>query len=301
MEAVFKLNQVSKSYSKFEFGPVNLTIPKGFATALIGSNGAGKTTLLDLISGVSLSKSGTIDYWGEGTEIDQNDIREQIGYVSAGNYLPLNWKVNQVAYSLSLAYQGFHRDRFNALCKEFRLDTESDRKKITLEKMSDGNRMRMMLATVLARDTKVLVLDEPASPLDPVMRDELCDKFRHYLANGNGEKSILFSTHNIADMELVTDYAVFMDHGQVIEEGFVEDLKDRYWIVRGEKSSFASVRKQLLYSTSNSIGFEGICNSKGKDTLEALDVILERPTLQQLSIWLLKIARVEYEKEEISE
>lgn len=92
-------------------------------------------------------------------------------------------------------------------------------------KLSDGNKMRLYLAAILARNTKFLILDEPASALDPLMRDMLCDMFREYLAEDE-ERSILFSTHNIADMEYATDYAVFMANGKIVEKGFVEELKE---------------------------------------------------------------------------
>ena len=67
--------------------------------------------------------------------------------------------------------------------------------------------------------------------LDPLMREQLCDRMRDYLDEGNGEHSIFFSTHNIADMENVTDYAIIMEHGAIVEEGFVEDLKEEYVLV----------------------------------------------------------------------
>lgn len=290
MGVVFELKQVTKVYSKFTLGPIDLKVPKGFATALIGSNGAGKTTLLDILVGDSRMTKGEIRYWNQGTDLEKNDIKEQIGYVSSSLYFPQNWTVKQVAESVSFAYEGFHRDRFHELCEAFSIDTEKAKKKLILNKMSDGNKMRMMLATVFARDTKVLVLDEPASPLDPVMRDELCNMFRDYIADGNGEKSILFSTHNIADMEYVTDYAIFMEHGKVIEEGFVEELKDRYCVVRGEMNQYNAAKKHLLYSTQNASNFEGLCNQVQRNRLLNLDLVIERPTLQQLSILLLKRA-----------
>ena len=193
-----------------------------------------------------------------------------------------------MAESVSFAYKGFHRDRFNELCEAFSIDTEKEKRKLILNKMSDGNKMRMMLANVFARDTNVLVLDEPASPLDPVMRDELCNMFRDYIADGNGEKTILFSTHNIADMEYVTDYAIFMEHGKVIEEGFVEELKDRYCVVRGEMNQFNTVKDHLLYSTQNATNFEGLCNQVQRNTLIDLDLVIERPNLQQLSLSVMR-------------
>ena len=83
--------------------------------------------------------------------------------------------------------------------------------------------MRVFLASAFARETDLLVLDEPGSSLDPLMRDRLCDRFRDYIDSGNGERSIIFSTHNIADMENAADYVIFMDNGKVVEQGFTED------------------------------------------------------------------------------
>lgn len=86
--------------------------------------------------------------------------------------------------------------------------------------------MKLMLAGVMARKTDLLLLDEPASPLDPLMRDKLCQMIGEYIHEGNGKRSVFFSTHNISDMENITDYAIIMENGQIVEQGFVEDLKE---------------------------------------------------------------------------
>ncbi len=148
--------------------------------------------------------------------------------------------------------------------------------------------MKLMIAAVLARETECLVLDEPASPLDPLMRDKLCELIREYLLEGNGEKSVFFSTHNISDMENVTDYAIIMEHGTIVEQGFVEDLKEKYVMVKGEAKD-AEAAKKILYSFSgNAYGFEGICLSDNIDKLAGMDISLETPTLFQISVAVMK-------------
>jgi len=120
------------------------------------------------------------------------------------------------------------------------------------------------------------------------MRDKLCELIRDYLTEGNGEKSVFFSTHNISDMENVTDYAIIVEHGSIVEEGFVEDLKEKYVLVKGEVKD-AEVAQKILYSFSgNSYGFEGICLSEDVEKLAGMDVQLEVPTLFQISVAVMK-------------
>ena len=149
-------------------------------------------------------------------------------------------------------------------------------------------RMKTALAAVFARDTKCLILDEPASPLDPLMRDKLCSMLREYLDEGNGEKSVFFSTHNITDMENVTDYCVIMEQGKVVEQGFVEDLKEKYIMVKGELADEAKAKNTLIGFRKNSYGYEGLCLAENLDKLAGLDIAVETPTLSQISVAVMK-------------
>lgn len=290
MESVLTARGLTKKFSKFVLGGLDLEIPKGFATALIGANGAGKTTLIDLLCGVIHTDSGEVTYFGTEKDIDREELRERIGYCAAQGFFPAGWKARDIAESMSFAYKRFDRDKFNILCREMDVDDEFSKKQRAMYKQSDGNRMRMALAAVFARETELLILDEPGSPLDPLMRDRLCDRLRGYLDEGNGEKSIIFSTHNIADMENAADHAVFMDKGRIIERGFVEDLKDKYVIVRGDAKNYDTVRPLMLSHSANKTVFEGLALSCHKNSLEADGAVCERPTLQQLSVGLLRYA-----------
>lgn len=290
MESILSLKGFTKKYSKFTLGALDLEIPKGFATALIGANGAGKTTLIDALCGVIHATSGEVTYFGKYKDIDSAELREKIGYCASTGFFPQGWKAKDIAISMEIAYKSFDRKRFEELCAQLEVDTEHTKKARAMYKQSDGNRMRTSLAAVFARETELLVLDEPGSSLDPLMRDRLCDRMREYLDDGEGEKSIIFSTHNIADMENAADYAVFMDMGRIIEQGFVEDLKERYVIARGDAEDYESAKSLLMSHNSNKTAFDGLALSENRGKLEELGAACERPTLQQLSIGLLKYA-----------
>lgn len=290
MDSILTAKKLTKKYSKFTLGELDFELPKGFATALIGANGAGKTTLIDMLCGVTLTTSGEVEYFGESTDIDDPAIRERIGYCASSAFLPQGWRAKDIAISMEIAYKSFDRKKFAQLCEQLEVDSEHTKKAKPMYKQSDGNRMRTALAAVFARDTELLILDEPGSSLDPLMRDRLCDRMREYLDDGDGEKSILFSTHNIADMENAADYAIFMDNGRIIEQGFVEELKEKYIIARGAAEDYDKAKHLLMSHSKNRTVFDGLALAEHTEELAKLGVDSEAPTLQQLSIGLLKYA-----------
>ena len=282
---VIQAEGLLKKYKGFALSIPRLGIPKGFATALIGENGAGKTTLLNALAGIRLDFKGDVNYFGEEKKRMSGEVQERIGYTGPGCYFLPHWTISQVEEISGLLFSNFHQDRFRSICSELGIDRGLTK---DVKKLSDGNRMKLMLAAVLARDTELLMLDEPASPLDPLMRDKLCDMIREYLEQGNGECSVFFSTHNIADMENVTDYAIILEHGNIVEEGFVEDLKEKYIVVKGEAGDAEQAGKVLYSITRNNYGFEGICLAENLDKLAGMDIAMEAPTLSQISVAVLK-------------
>lgn len=284
-ESVIRAHNLKKKYRGFQLSIPQLAIPKGFATALIGENGAGKTTFLNILSGIRLDFKGDVSYFGRQEQGIDASVQERIGYTGPGNYFLPHWTISQVEEISELLFSHFHKERFRAICDELGINKGLTK---SVKHLSDGNRMKLMLAAVLARDTELLILDEPASPLDPLMREQLCDRMRDYLDEGNGERSIFFSTHNIADMENVTDYCLIMEHGNIVEEGFVEDLKEKYVLVKGEAADADRVGEILFSMNRSAYGFEGICLAGDLDRLAGLDVAMEIPTLSQISVAVMK-------------
>lgn len=281
-QAVVRIEGLRKKFKGFQLDIGKLNIPEGFATALIGENGAGKSTLINILAGIRMDYQGKVTYFDG--EKEDTEIRENIGYTGPGNYFMPFWTVRAVGEASELLFDRFHRDRFEALCRELGVDKAGK----SISKLSDGMKMKTMLSAVFARDTRMLLLDEPASPLDPLMRDKLCAMIREYLEEGNGEKSVFFSTHNIADMEDVTDYAVILEQGKIVEQGFVEELKEKYIMVKGEKEEADKVKDILWGFRKNSYGYEGLCLAEDLDKLAGLDVVTETPSLSQISVAVMK-------------
>lgn len=280
---------INKKLGDFVLDIPELHVPQGFSTALIGENGAGKTTLLNILSGIRLDASGTFSYFGKEQSVDAPGVKDNIGYTGGNLYFLPQWTVPQVKKINSLLFDSFDPARFDALCEELALDADAKKpggKKVS--ELSEGNKIKLMLAGIFARETELLLLDEPASPLDPLMRDKLCDLLRAYLAAGEGKRSVFFSTHNISDMESVTDYAIILEHGKIVEEGFVPDLKEKYVVVRGDAKDEATAKSVLFSITGGSFGFEGICLAEDLDKLAGLSVDVETPSLYQISVAVMK-------------
>lgn len=290
MNHVIEIKGLTKNYKDFTLGEISAEIPCGFSTALIGANGAGKTTLIDILCGVTAKSTGETIYFEEMTDIGESRLRNRIGYCSSMNFFPADWTLKEVEISMELGFDNFSKEKFSKLCQRFKLEIPTGKKRKKLSKFSDGNKMRTYLAAVLARDTELLVLDEPASSLDPLARDILCDMFREYLSERDGERSIIFSTHNIADMENVTDYAIFMANGKIIERGFIEELKQKYILVHGDAENFQKAKPFMMSFSGNRTSFEGIALAEHAGMLKRFDTAIELPTLQQLSIGILRKA-----------
>ena len=291
--SAIEMKQINKKYRGFTLDIPSLSIPEGFATALIGENGAGKTTLINILAGTRLDYKGELTFFGKWNDKDREQedvpVREMIGYTGPGNYYLPNWTVQQVEEVTQMLFDKFDREKFESLLEQLQISTNTaGGKQKKVSDLSDGNKMKLMLAGVLARETSLLILDEPASPLDPLMRDILCDILRQYLDQGEGKRTVFFSTHNIADMENVTDYAIIMEHGQVMEQGFVEDLKEKYTVVKGEAKDADEAAKILYTMSRNTYGFEGVCLSENLDRLAGMDVELERPSLSQICVAVMK-------------
>ncbi|MCR5685742.1 MAG: ABC transporter ATP-binding protein [Lachnospiraceae bacterium] len=291
MTNAIEATNIIKKYKNFTLDIPEFHIPRGFATALIGENGAGKTTLLNILSGIRLDYKGSIKYFDKFDEKDLEkdpEVKERIGYTGTDNYFLPHWTVGQVEELYGLLFERFDKAKFRSLASELAIfgGAPFDASK-KINALSDGTRTKLMLAGTLARKTELLIMDEPASPLDPLMRDKLCELIRGYISENEGA-SVFFSTHNISDMENVTDYAIIMEHGQIMEQGFVEDLKEKYIAVKGEAADIEAAKKVLYSITTSNYGYEGICLASDLDKLAGLDITTETASLFKISVAIMK-------------
>ena len=212
------------------FGPqrvlhdVNFRVPRGSVTALLGPNGAGKSTALRMAVNLLAPTAGEVNVLGTPSRrVGPAELR-RIGYVADGMDLPLWMTVDQFLAWCRPLYPRWDRALEDRLRKEFRLP--GARK---LSQLSRGQRMKAALLSCLAYRPELLLLDEPFSGLDPLVRDEFIGGLLE-LAGHEGW-SLLVSSHDIEEVQKLADRVVLLDHGRIALEESTEELLARHRLV----------------------------------------------------------------------
>jgi ABC-2 type transport system ATP-binding protein len=197
---------------------LGLSIPEGAALALIGANGAGKTTAIKVMMNILAPSSGTALVLGVDSRRLSPREFSQIGYVSENQNMPARLTVAQYLSHLRPLYGTWDRELEASILAQLRLPP--DRK---IRDLSHGMRMKLKLACVLPFRPKLLVLDEPFSGLDPLVRDEFMEK----LLDQAGTMTVLISTHELADVEDVATHVAFLESGQLLFQESMSELTGR--------------------------------------------------------------------------
>src|SRR5687767_4119426 len=183
---------------------VDLTVPEGAVYALLGPNGAGKTTLLRILVGLQSASSGHVSLLGKAvTRITAAD-RASIGYVAEGQRLPGWMRLEQLESYLAPLYPTWDRSLASELRRRFRLD--SQRK---LRTLSRGESMKAALLCTLAPRPRLLLMDEPFSGMDAVVKDDLVSGLLE--TAGTEAWTVVISSHDLAELETLADGVGFLD------------------------------------------------------------------------------------------
>ncbi len=217
---IIETHDVGKRYGKVSvLQELNLQIPEGSAFALLGTNGAGKTTTLRTMVNIVQPSSGMVRTLGKpSTRLNYKDFW-QIGYVSENQRLPDRLTVADYFDYLRSLYPGWDRGLEKEL--QANLDLPPDR---VLNKLSHGMRMKTALAAALCFRPRLLILDEPLSGLDSLVRDEVVEG----LLLQADETTIVISSHEVAEIENFTSHIAFMAKGRLLFQESIESLRARF-------------------------------------------------------------------------
>ncbi len=279
---LLEVKNLSKHYKSFDLENINFTLPKGYIMGYVGQNGAGKSTTLNLIANICKYQEGEVYINGVTCKEDAIAYKQCIGYVGDEFYFPDNFSVRNIRGVLGRFYPTFSKEKFDGFLKKWELP---EKKKI--KDFSRGMKVKLMFASVLSRDTKLLILDEATNGLDPVVRVEILELLQEYIADG--ERSVLFSTHILNDLEQIADYIYFIHNGKTVLYDTKDEILESFLLVKGDADDLSKELKDALIGVDNhAFGFTALLPSEKADLLTG-KMHFEKPNIDQIVIHHIKM------------
>ncbi len=200
---------------------VSLSLPRGAVYGLVGANGAGKTTLIRHILGLLQAQSGAVRVFGLDPVADPVAVLSRIGYLSEENDLPGWMRVDELIRYTRAFYPKWDDAYAEELRRAFALDPAAK-----IKDLSRGQRARAGLLIALAHRPELLVLDEPSSGLDPIVRRDILGAVIRTIADEG--RTVLFSSHLLDEVEEVADHVTMIDHGRIVLSAPLDAIKESH-------------------------------------------------------------------------
>jgi ABC-type multidrug transport system ATPase subunit len=217
---MIRVENLWKRFGRFDaLRGLSFDVPEGSAFAMIGANGAGKTTTIKVLMNILEPSRGNATLLGvDSRKISPRELA-QIGYVSENQDMPPRLTVGEYVAYLRPFYPTWDRQLEISISRQLRLPMERK-----IGDLSHGMRMKMALLCALPYRPKLLILDEPFSGLDPLVRDE----FMEGLLEQAGEMTILISSHELAEIDGVATHIAFLDEGRLLFQESMNELSGRF-------------------------------------------------------------------------
>lgn len=222
MPPVVEIHRLTRRFgNKLAVDDLSLTVPRGGVFGLIGGNGAGKTTLLRHMLGLLRAQSGSVSVFGLDPVVQPVGVLSRVGYLSEDRDLPNYMRVGELMRYSQAFYPTWDVKYADELREAFDLDP-----KARIMNLSRGQRARAGLLVALAYRPELLILDEPSSGLDPVVRRDILGAIIRTIADEG--RTVLFSSHLLDEVERVADRIAIIHHGRIMLTASVEEIKESH-------------------------------------------------------------------------
>jgi ABC-2 type transport system ATP-binding protein len=221
-EAVIAIRDLTCKFgNKTVLDGISLYVPRGCVFGLVGENGAGKTTLIKHILGLLRPEQGSVRVFGLDPVADPVGVLGRVGYLSEQPDLPDWMRVEELMRYTQAFYRGWDMKYAEELRKQFGLSVHQ-----RIKTLSKGQRAKAGLLTAQAHRPELLLLDEPSSGLDPLVRHDILEAVIRTVADQG--RTVFFSSHLLEEIERVSDHVAILHQGRIVLCGALDDLKGKH-------------------------------------------------------------------------
>lgn len=194
---------------------ISTTIEAGKVYALLGPNGSGKTTFMKMIAGLTKPTSGTLLFEGHEIGIES---KKHIAYMPTESYFYTYMSCRDIGKYYQDFFEDFSMEHYERLLEEMELEPKQ-----RAAKMSSGMMAKLKIAVTMARDSRLIMLDEPLNGIDIIARDRIINTI---MTGTRENRSFILSSHLVDELEKIIDYAIFIKKGRVVRQGDARALMD---------------------------------------------------------------------------
>lgn len=219
---VIEIQGLSRRFGKsLVLNEISFDVQPGYVYGLVGANGAGKTTLIKHLLGLLKAKQGTVRVFGKDPVKNPVEVLGKIGYLSEERDLPEWMQVDELLSYTRAYYPGWDAAYSQQLVSEFGLDAS---KKV--KQLSKGMRAQAGLIAAVAHHPELLLLDEPSTGLDAVIRKDILSAIVRTVADAG--RTAIFSSHLLDEVELMSDYLFMIDRGRLVLQGSLDAIRQQH-------------------------------------------------------------------------
>lgn len=276
---VIEIRNLQKTYKNFSLTIDKLDIPEGYITGFIGPNGSGKTTTIKSLLGMTKLDSGEIKILNSDINKDTK-TKEYIAYVGDESGFLEESKISSLHKIISRFYSNWDEDLYKKYMNKFKINEDKEYKDL-----SKGQKKQFELIMALSHHPKLLIMDEPTSSLDPIIRNEFLKLMQEHMDFDN--MTVFYSTHITTDLDKSADYIIMIYNGKVLLVGEKDNILNNHIIVKSKRELVDnSIKKEFISLKEYAFGFEGLIADKKKAyELFGNEALYEKCTLEDILLY----------------
>lgn len=274
-----EIRNLQKNYKNFSLTIDNLHIPEGYITGFIGPNGSGKTTTIKSLLGMVKPDSGEIKILNANINKDTK-TKENIAYVGDESGFLEESKISNLHKIISKFYSNWDEELYKKYINKFQINESK-----TYKDLSKGQKKQFELIMALSHHPRLLMMDEPTSSLDPIIRNEFLELMQDHMEMDN--MTVFYSTHITTDLDKAADYIVMIYNGKILLKDEKDEILDNHVIVKIKKELVdSSIKKEFISLKESAFGFEGLISDKRKAyDIFGGEAIYEKCTLEDILLY----------------